>query len=280
MRRRQRRSRGPWYLLTGMILGLGLGLFISWVIFPVKFTETAPEILASKYKETYRVRIAESFLSNNDIGRTRQRLALLNDTDPIQLLVAQSQRLLADGGSSQDAEALAKLASALQNLPVVNTPVPENSPQSSTDTSGTAVGIQTATAQVEPTQTPAQTFTPRPTLIQQPLGVPFVLKEKIELCDKGTKPGVLQIDVQDKTGSPMSGVRIDIAWIDGTESFYTGFYPEISSGYADYVMEEGRTYRVKVGEGSDVVDNVQPPLCKGEQDATFMGGWRLIFTEP
>ncbi|NTV36278.1 MAG: hypothetical protein HGA53_04935 [Anaerolineaceae bacterium] len=279
MRRRQRRGRGPWYLLTGLILGLGLGLIISWVIFPVKFTETAPEILASKYKETYRIRIAESFLSNSDIGRTRQRLALLNDTDPIQLLIAQSQRLLADGGSLQDAEALAKLAAALQNLPVDNTPVPENTVQAP-DTTGTAVGIQTATAQVEPTQTPAQTFTPRPTLIQQPVGVPFVLKEKIELCDKGTKPGVLQIDVQNKIGNPMPGVRIDIAWIDGAESFYTGFYPEISSGYADYIMEEGRTYRVKVGDGSDIVDNVQPPLCKGEQDTMFLGGWRLIFTEP
>lgn len=280
MRRRQRRSRGPWYLLTGLLIGLGLGLLTSWIIFPIKYVDTAPEILALEYKDVYRIRIAESFRANGDIGRTRQRLALLNDLEPIQLLVAQSQRLLANGGSSQDAEALARLAAALQNMPIAETPLPENTPKTASDKTGTPDGIQTATAQINPTQTPAQTFTPRPTLIQQPVGVPFVLKEKIELCEKGTTPGLLQIDVQDKTGKPLPGVRIDIAWSEATESFYTGFYPEISLGYADYMMAEGRTYRVRVGEGSDVVDNVQAPLCKGDKETTFTGGWRLIFAEP
>jgi len=75
-------------------------------------------------------------------------------------------------------------------------------------------------------------------------------------------------------------VRIDITWSDGADYFFTGLYPEISPGYADFQMTPGTIYRVKVGGGSEIADDLQAPQCGGADGQGFAGGWRLIFTEP
>ena len=270
-------NRGSWYLLTGLLIGLGLGLLISWVISPARYVDTAPEVLEGDYRDTYRLRVAEAYAANGNLERAIQRLALLNDPDAIQALESQSQRLLALGGKPGEAEALALLAADLRK-PLPPTPT---STLPGTLLSGTpdVEAVQTATPG-GPTSTPAPTFTPRPTVYQPTIGVPFVLKEKIELCETGTQPALLQVDVSDRSGAPLAGVRIDITWSDGADYFFTGLYPEISPGYADFQMTPGTVYRVKVGGGSEIADDLQAPLCGGADGQGFPGGWRLIFSEP
>ena len=109
--------RGPWYLITGLILGAVLGLLYSWVISPVKYVDTAPLSLRSDFKDTYRKMIAVAYASNKDIGRARGRLVVLNDPDSARLMAAQAQRILAEGGLSSEARALALLAAALGQQP-------------------------------------------------------------------------------------------------------------------------------------------------------------------
>ena len=114
-------KKGHWYLLTGVILGLILGLLYAWVINPVVYENTLPASLKDHYKDTYRSTIADVFTAAGNLERARQRLALLEDDDPVFTLGAQAQRELAKGNSAQ-AYALALLASAIQ---------PGESPQSS-----------------------------------------------------------------------------------------------------------------------------------------------------
>jgi hypothetical protein len=50
----------------------------------------------------------------------------------------------------------------------------------------------------------------------------------------------LQVIVLDAAGQPVAGGKDrDLAGRWQLESFYTGLYPEISAGYADYAMQPG-----------------------------------------
>ena len=37
-----RDNRGPWYLLTGLVIGAALGLVFSWLVYPIRYVDTAP----------------------------------------------------------------------------------------------------------------------------------------------------------------------------------------------------------------------------------------------
>lgn len=110
-------QRGPWYLLTGLIIGLVLGLVYAWWIQPVEYIDTPPSSLRSDYKDQYRLMIAYAYAANPDGVRALERLKLLRDEDPQRALTEQAQRIIAKEGSESDARALSSLASALQQNP-------------------------------------------------------------------------------------------------------------------------------------------------------------------
>jgi hypothetical protein len=89
------------------------GLLYTWVINPSRLVDTSPDHLAPAFKEHYRSMIALAYESNGDLGRARGRLDLLKDENPAIEFSAQAQRILAQGGSPQEARALAALASAM-----------------------------------------------------------------------------------------------------------------------------------------------------------------------
>ena len=103
----------PWYILTGIILGLLLGLAYSWWINPIIFENAHPANLDRDDKETYRTTIAQGYAATGNLERAMERLELLNDQEIVFTLGAQAQRALAEGEGDQ-AYALALLASAFQ----------------------------------------------------------------------------------------------------------------------------------------------------------------------
>jgi hypothetical protein len=105
--------RSQWYLLTGLVLGIAIGLIFTWVISPVVYHDTTPATLTPAYKEIYRTTIAQVYGVTGNLERATSRLNLLEDEDPVYALGAQAQRALADG-REHEARALALLASALQ----------------------------------------------------------------------------------------------------------------------------------------------------------------------
>jgi Tfp pilus assembly protein PilF len=84
-------KRGPWYLLTGLVIGAVLGLLYAWVVRPVQYTNTAPNSLRADYKDQYRAIIAVAYLANGDLLRARARLELLQDPDLYRVLAEQAQ---------------------------------------------------------------------------------------------------------------------------------------------------------------------------------------------
>jgi hypothetical protein len=105
--------RGSWYLLTGLVIGLVLGLLYAWVLRPVEYTNTSPASLSPVYKDKYRALIAAAYMANGDLVRAKGRLSLLDDADIYTTLAQQAQRALADGSSPQEARALGMLSVAL-----------------------------------------------------------------------------------------------------------------------------------------------------------------------
>lgn len=145
--------QGSWYLLTGFLLGLILGLAYSWLINPARAFETAPASLEPEYKDQYRSLIAQVYAATGNFNRAVSRLALLEDKSPIIALGGQAQRILAQDGSELEARSLALLAAAIQNA--------ATSPPASQPIATTEPPNMNSTPNVIPTNTlPEQTATP------------------------------------------------------------------------------------------------------------------------
>jgi len=166
----------PWYLLTGFILGVILGLVYAWLISPVEYVDTPPSALRADAKDQYRVLIALSYGVTGDLTRAKARLAVLDSdgkivdglpVDPLptsaQWLAAQAQRALAEGRPQTEVQALGLLAGALGEKPTplpslthTSSPPPQASPtQIPPPASPTASQTQPLpSATVLPSQTP------------------------------------------------------------------------------------------------------------------------------
>lgn len=288
-RRGQSGRRGPWYLLTGLILGLAFGLLFSLRISPVQFVDTAPEVLRAADKDQYRILIALSYQANGDLGRASERLARLHDPAPEAPLAELAQRLVAENGNIETARALAQLASALVQPGSSTVSAVEIPTGTATNTSTLPAGtpystleinqaIHTATPQPSSTL-PAPTVEPR-TTITPTLSTPFVLIDRMPVCDSAVEDGLIQVMVQDAAGNPLSGIQVTVTWQSGEEAFYTGFKPNISPGYADYLMSEGYTYLVTVGEGGEQANDLSTGECTAADGSRRLSGWKLTFGLP
>lgn len=265
-------KRGSWYLLTGLILGLIIGLAYTWWISPVEYHETAPSTLKDSYKDHYRSIIAQVYAATGNLTRAQSRLDLLQNQNPIAALGAQAQQVLASGGSENEARALALLAAALEIQNRTGTP------ESATATLDMPTATPTSTATPAPTQTiPPSTATPQPTATATEVQT-FVLESQEQLCDPKLTDPILKIFVYDANGLPVSGVKIQVTWLGGEEVFYTGLKPEISPGYADFMMTVEENVALSVAECAPLLD-LTPQRCTTDED-TYWGGWTLTFQAP
>lgn len=271
-------------LAGGLALGLGLGLLFAWVIRPVNYVDTAPVSLRADFKDQFRLSIAAAYAANGNLPRARARLALLGDLDPAATLMDQSRHAAGPGGSGQAALMLAGLAQAIgptagiapsQTASPAPTEIATAGPQiSPTLARGTA---STAT----PSRTPQNTFTPRPSLTPTVTpGQPFAILINETICDETLQPGLLQVTVKNADAKPIAGAEIVIAWQGGQESFFTGLKPELGDGYADFVMQEGVVYTLRLAADSETAGGLSIPSCQKKDGTAYAGGITLVFQQP
>jgi hypothetical protein len=293
--------RIPWDLLLALLAGLGLGLVYAWMLAPRGATNTTPELLRADFKDQYRSAIAAAYASNQNLPRAQARLALLGEADPVSALNAQAQRMLASGQSSQQAEQVAALASALSDengvIPtetVLGEPVTEavidNEPVTPTSTlpppPPDSPIILTETPQVsesdsEPTQAVLIQATARPSRTPVPtFGAPFKVTGQDTICDSNLPDGLLQVIVHNRNRRQVAGIEIVVTWDGGSEQFFTGFKPDIGDGYADFIMTPSVSYSVQLSRGSDIVSGLTTPTCQASNGETFFGGVKITFQQP
>jgi hypothetical protein len=280
-------KRGPWYLFTGLFIGFIVGLMYATLLAPARMIDFPPDLLSEDDKAEYRNLIALAYQANRDIGRAKARLVLLKDDDMIDALTMQAQQVLAAEGPESVSEALAQLAESLSNenvpqevetKPSEITETPEEISLLSSSTIQPGQSVRTPTPEATFTVTLQATFTPYPTFTPvAALTMAFTLQEEEKICDADLPAGLLQIQIEDEEGNPVPGARINIIWDEGEEYFYTGLYPQIGLGYADYQMSASKTYQLHVGEGGEMVDDLSIPTCKDGGGNYFSGGWKLKF---
>jgi len=275
-------KRGHWYLLTGLIIGALIGLAIVILLVPVNYIDTEPYALKPADRDLYRKVIAKAYLVEADNARAFARLALLQDVSAPDALVAQAQRELGAGGSEADSRALALLAEIMREGNIRITPLPV------LVVTDTPTALPTATLEATPEQaqptptftiTPGVTITLTPTATAQPtLGIVYELADQQEVCEVGMAGREIQVFVLDRSGKGIAGVRIEVSVPSGgAEAFFTGLQPDVDPGYADYLMTEGMTYNLRVGETGQLIQNLSIPRCKDENNQAFAGSIRLEF---
>ncbi len=295
--------RIPWSSLFALLAGIGLGLVYAWVISPTRVVDSDPVALRADFKDHYRSAIAAAYSATGDLARAQARLSLLGDSDSIEALNAQAQRMLASGQSFEEADQVAALASALDqngvdiptsppitqstdNTPdavnTANVVITINAATSTFPASTTEVLDQlTATPPVIETQMTSIAATPRPTRTFIPTaGAPFALTGQESVCDPNLPDGLLQVLVFNSNRRQMPGVEILITWEGGAENFFTGLKPELGNGYADYVMSADITYTLQLRSGSDIASGLTTPTCQTPSGEAFSGSIKLTFEEP
>ena len=277
--------RGPWYLLTGLIIGAMLGIAYTRYFQPVRYVDTSPNTLQVNSKDQYRALIAAAYLSNGDLVRAAARLDLLGDKDTPQALTEQAQRTLAKDGGSNEARALGILAVALgqappgpvqaitpgvlspTSSPVLATPadveIPAENAESSAGTPVRTVGAEDSGSAEAPTSPPT-----------------YVLISREEICDQALPEPLIEIEVSDQAGQPVAGVIVIIIWAGGEERFYTGLKPDKGLGYADYSLSPDFVYSLHLGESGAPLGNISAVSCTGSQGAAFWGALRLNYGQP
>ncbi|NJN80204.1 MAG: hypothetical protein HC797_06905 [Anaerolineales bacterium] len=286
------------HLIFSLLIGLGLGLAYSWFLSPVTYVDANPTILRADFKDQYRIVIAASYHSTQDLARAKARLNLLGDVDPVGALSAQAQRMLASGESFEKVRPLAQLATDLQlgyvSDPLTPTPLPTsfNTPkvevtveetESSLNVTEEAVVTSLPTLFFE--QTPliptfSETITPRPTTTKTPPpGAPFALVGQETICDPASK-ALMQFMFIDSRRNQIAGVEIIVTWNQDEDRFFTGFKPELGNGYADFVMQSDTIYNVRVVTAGSFVQNIFAPVCTEPNGASYLGGIILTFQQP
>jgi hypothetical protein len=284
-------KNGLWTFLLiigGFLIGLALGLLLSWVVIPIRYVNTGPATLRIEFKDQYRAAIASAYNATGNLERANARLALLGDPNPEQALIGQAQRVLVEGKYPDTAFDISVLVNALKNQPTavqngtaVSIPTITSTPTLLPTSAISFVNTPriSATPGASPTLLPTATHLPTVTPSVTP-GQPFKLTSREDVCNPDLPVGLLQVEVRDASRKPIAGMKIVISWNNGEENIFTGLKPEIGNGYADFVMEENVTYSVKLAAGGEVANDLTIAACQGADGELYSGGVKLIFQQP
>ncbi|HEY76040.1 MAG TPA: hypothetical protein G4O00_07650 [Thermoflexia bacterium] len=99
--------------LAGLAVGIALGLLVGWVLWPVRYTNTAPAQLRQDYRTEYVLMVAAAYHVEGDLEAARARLALLDPEQPARPVRELAETLIAEGGRETDIRTLVHLAEAM-----------------------------------------------------------------------------------------------------------------------------------------------------------------------
>lgn len=273
-------QRGSWYLLTGIVIGIVLGLFYAWKIQPAQYINAAPDALSQEFKDQYRIMIAKAYLANGDPVRAKARLELLGSGDLFQALSEQAQRTLAQNNQSEEARALGILAIELGKIRDMG----ESELFSGMITTPGVMTTNTAPSIISATQ-PAifQTSTPTPDasiVLVTPTSISadlFILQSLEKICEPRPDKALFQIQAMDKNNQPVPGVLIILSSEQGDERFYTGLSPDKGLGYAEFSPAPGVIYSLRLEEDGIPIQDLTIAECQDSSGELYPGLWLFQF---
>lgn len=100
--------------LVMIAVGVSLGLLYGWVINPVEYQDTTPDILRADYKADFVLMVAEVYRSDQDLEQATRRLALLGSLPPARIVAEASLTAKQLSYAPSDLQVIDELARALQ----------------------------------------------------------------------------------------------------------------------------------------------------------------------
>ena len=282
--------RSPLFMITGLVIGIALGVVYAWVLIPDERVDSFPISLREDYKDLYREMIAVAYVASGDLGRAQARLELLGDDNQARTLAVQAQLTLGEEVSPDIARALGILAAHLEDGPgnftidIAESPL-KVSPSSSPETTllPTSNGNANQTTSGTPTRTTAPTSTHTPQGTNTPTatqGAPFELLDFELICDPDIQVPLIKVYVFDADYNEVPGIEVVVTWDGGQDSFFTGFKLEFGLGYGDFEMTPGITYTLQLTDGGEPRPGWIAQECPGENGDRYWGSWRLNFVQP
>jgi hypothetical protein len=90
----------------------------------------------------------------------------------------------------------------------------------------------------------------------------------------------IQVEAYDAAMQPVPGWEILINTGQGEEHFFTGLKPEINLGYADYAIQPGGSYQLRLAEGGAAVPDLAAQECEDDDGNRYWGSLKLVFVQP
>jgi len=100
------------FLLTGLLMGGGLGLYLGWVAWPVEFTDATPALLQADVRRDYALMIAAAYAADGNLPLARQRLGSLGPEGE-QLVMDVMLESILSGQNERDTTYLVCLSDAI-----------------------------------------------------------------------------------------------------------------------------------------------------------------------
>jgi len=278
-------------LVFGMLISCFGMIYLSRFLFPVS-TETAPWQLSLQAKYDYVVAIILDYTHDRDLGVAIQRLVDLRlpADDPIQAVadiacqLATSPYISTNSGVDAvramiEFYTLQGKAGCADDLPLVS----NNQPMVVT------VILPTPTLPPPPTKTPEPVINIPDNNVPTPTRTPFVVPTappaSFELviantfCDTALS-GIIEVRVINQNGVELPAQPIRVRWDAGSSTFYTGLKPERGLGYADYQMEQGRSYTIEMPALSNPSTTpLTATPCFTDSNEPALLSYRVVFRE-
>lgn len=287
---RPRRIFSGWGLFFGLIIGTGVGLVYAWAINPVVEYATDPWQLRPDDRSLYTVAVTLAFAQDGDLDRAVERLLLLQppgQPGDIFQAVADAACQLATTGYVDSNSGLRGIRSMMTFYQLqgrtgcADTLVPANDLQ---PTAVVQIDLPTPTLPPPATKTPTpavqENATPAPVLIIVPTSAPqrdFVLANIGTFCDVEIS-GVIEVFVQDFGGTGIPGQAVRVRWDGGQDTFFTGLKPERGPAYADFAMEEGKSYIIEMpGRSDPSTSPLTAAPCPTDNGQTAITSYRVVF---
>ena len=301
------------YAVVGIVLGLGLGLLVTWQLWPVEYYDTDPVDLRAEHKDDYVAMVAAAYDQDADLESATLRLERLGFEDAKQVVLGLFQRY-SQAGYRDETRSLARLAYGLgvtdvALLPYIEeptptaepTPFPEATPTEQVAPPPTVTPTETPPAPTptpterppEPTMTPTEpppsatpaatrTATPPPEETPTPLPAgefDYQLVERSDLGCVGDGDGdYVLVYVRDENERGLAGVEIVVKGPGVEDSFFTGLKPDVGPGFADYLVTAAGSYTVEVvGGRSQTAQGLT--FDDGCPAATPFHSWRVVFRQ-
>jgi hypothetical protein len=96
--------------LLALAIGLGVGLAVGWVLWPVEYTNTTPEYLRQDFMNDYVMMVAATYSIDHDLVQAAHRLDSITPGEPERPAVELALSMIQTNGERADIERLARLA--------------------------------------------------------------------------------------------------------------------------------------------------------------------------